>query len=214
MKYLETIEKLHPDIIRDFLQTGVSNAIAVELQHFIFELQWAAEIWERERNITRAARKLQQRAFANKHDLMSLQTAKARVYAAITYFDIDSNVPQQVWDRDTANKMEDLAKFAIKLNRPDVAKSCYIEANELRRRANDTEQANGRPIIFLMSPDVDIESLGFKRKNLKEIARKAADGFYVKLITSLNVDKNEKQRLMRDAEVTDIEYEELPDNGQ
>lgn len=211
MKYLETIEKLHPDIIRDFLQTRQSSGISVELQHFILELQWAAEIWERERNISRAARLLQQRAFANQHEMMSLQTAKSRIYAAITYFDIDSNVPQQVWDRDTANKLEDVARLAIKLDRPDVAKSCMLEANDLRRRANDTEQANGRPIIFLMSPDVDIEGLGFKRKNLKEIARKAADGFYIKLITNLNVDKDEKKRLMRDAEVQDVEYEELPE---
>ncbi len=208
MKYLQTIETLHPDIIRDFLQTGNSSAIPVEVQHFIFQMQWAAEIWEHERNITRAARKLAERTFAIQKEVISLQTAKSRIYAAITYFDIDSNVPQQVWDRDTANKMEDLAKLAIKLDKVDTAKQCLIEANDLRRRANDTEQTNGRPIVFLMSPDVDIESLGFKKKNLKEIARKASDGFYVKLITSLDVDKEEKKRLMRDAEVQDVEFEE------
>lgn len=209
MKYLETIEKLHPDIIRDFLQTGSSSAIPAEVQMFIFQLQWAAEIWERERNISRAARKLQERTFANQKEVLSIQTAKARIYAAIAYFDIDSNVPQQVWDRDTANKIEDVAKLAIKLDRPDVAKSCFLEANDLRRRANDTEQTNGRPIIFLMSPDVDIASLGFNKKNLKTIAKKAADGFYINLITSLNTDKDEKQRMLRDAGVEDVEFEEI-----
>lgn len=208
MKYLKAIETLHPDIIRDFLQTGKSSAIPVEVQHFVYQLQWAAEIWEHERNISRAARKLAERAFAIQQEVISPQTAKSRIYAAITYFDIDSNVPQQVWDRDTANKMEDLAKLAIKLDKVDTAKQCLIEANELRRRANDTEQTNGRPIIFLMSPDMKIESLGFNRKNLKEIARKASDGFYIKLITSLDIDKNEKKRLMRDAEVQDVEFEE------
>lgn len=209
MKYLEVIEKLHPDIIRDFLATGQSSGISQEVQIFIFQLQWAAEIWQHERNINRAARILQQRAIVNNQGIISLQTAKSRIYAAISYFDIDSNVPQQVWDRDTANKLEDTALLAVKLKRPDVAKSCYLEANELRRRANDTEQNAGRPIIFLMSPDVNIEDLGFKRKNLKEIARKQLDGFYSNIILNLSVDKEDKKRLLRDANIKDVEYEEM-----
>ncbi len=55
MKYLEIIEKLHPDIIHHFLSTGECQGIPVEVQRFLKQMQWAAEIYEYERNITRAA---------------------------------------------------------------------------------------------------------------------------------------------------------------
>lgn len=58
MTYLETIEKLHPDIVHHFLITGESKGIPPEVQEFLKQIQWAAEIYEYERNITRAARKL------------------------------------------------------------------------------------------------------------------------------------------------------------
>lgn len=64
MNYLETIEKLHPDIVHHFLQTGECKGIPVEVQLFLKQIQWAAEIYEYERNITRAARLLRSRIMA------------------------------------------------------------------------------------------------------------------------------------------------------
>ena len=58
MNYLETIEKLHPDIVHHFLQTGECKGIPEENQLFLKQMQWAAEIYEYERNISRAARLL------------------------------------------------------------------------------------------------------------------------------------------------------------
>ena len=51
MNYLETIEKLHPDIVHHFLQTGECKGIPEEIQLFLKQMQWAAEIYEYERNI-------------------------------------------------------------------------------------------------------------------------------------------------------------------
>ena len=48
MKYLEIIEKLHPDIIHHFLSTGECQGIPVEVQRFLKQMQWAAEIYEYE----------------------------------------------------------------------------------------------------------------------------------------------------------------------
>lgn len=65
MTQLDRIEQIHPDLISQFFATGKCDAIPQELQKFLEQLQWAMEIYEHERNITRAARKLQQRINAN-----------------------------------------------------------------------------------------------------------------------------------------------------
>jgi len=65
MTQLDRIEQIHPDLISQFFATGKCDAIPQELQKFLEQLQWAMEIYEHERSITRAARKLQQRINAN-----------------------------------------------------------------------------------------------------------------------------------------------------
>lgn len=59
--------------------------------------------------------------------------------------------------------------------------------------------------MFIISPELAPEDLGFKRKNLKEIARKYNEGFYLKFIDSLPIENEEKIRLKHDANVIDIE---------
>lgn len=212
MNYLERINALHPDIINSFLETKESVSIPRELQSYILQLQWSLEIWEHEneRNISRAARKLAIRSFAALKERLSLTAAKERIYAALIYFEVDCNVPQQIWDRDTANKLEDLAKIAIDADKFSVAEKCFIQANEFRRRANEVQEASdmNAPII-LFSPDLTAEDLGFGKENLKKIAKKASDGFYINLINSLKIESSEKQKLLKDADVEDVEFEEF-----
>lgn len=212
---LQRLETLHPDIITDFLESGKSLGIPPDLQKFIQQLQWAIEIREldHERNITRAARKLRSRIMAVHKINMSLPACKNRIADALSYFSVDLNVPQKVWDLDTADKLEDLAKLATKDNDWRTAHKLYMDANELRRRAAQTlSDDDFEPHIFLMDPKITGADLGFEEGNLKEIAAKANDGFYVQLITQLPIDKKDKQALMRDAEVQDIEFEEI-ENG-
>ena len=113
MNYLETIEKLHPDIVHHFLQTGECKGIPEEIQLFLKQMQWAAEIYEYERNISRAARLLRTRIMALQEKDVDIRTCKARFYSAISYFNVDNNVATKVWETDYANKYEDLAKLAI-----------------------------------------------------------------------------------------------------
>lgn len=113
MKYLEIIEKLHPDIIHHFLSTGECQGIPVEVQRFLKQMQWAAEIYEYERNITRAAGMLRNRIKAQQGLDVDVRTCKSRIYSAINYFSIDNNVSVKVWENDFADKYEDLALLAI-----------------------------------------------------------------------------------------------------
>ena len=61
MTRLDTLDKIHPDLITAFLTTGKCDGIPADVQLFLKQLQWAAEIYEYERNITRAAKQLRQR---------------------------------------------------------------------------------------------------------------------------------------------------------
>ena len=211
---LERLESMDPDIVYDFIATGKSEAISKQMQIYIQQIQWASEIWEVERNTTRAARKLQERIMANQNMRVAIHVAKSRLFDAMQYFDVDQNVAQEIWDRDTANKLEDLAKLAIAQDKLDVAKRCYDRANELRARANEAlNPADLQPPLFLISTRITPEELGYQNENLMKISRKATEGFYARMIAELPLEKSEKLRLMADAEIEDIEFEEIEDEG-
>lgn len=213
MNYLDTLEKLHPDIVDHFLKTGETQAIPEDLQQFLRQLQWAAEIYEYERNITRAAKKLRSRIFANQNISVNIRTCKARIYSAINYFNVDNNVAVKVWETDFANKYEDLAKVAIASDEFKTAKACYDAAHECRVRASEAaDKEHAWAPVFLISNDVTLEQIGFQKRSLKEIARKNNEGFYINLIEGLPIEKEDKLRLLRDANIEDAEIiEETPD---
>ncbi len=56
--------------------------------------------------------------------------------------------------------------------------------------------------------------MGFAKQSLKEIARKNNEGYYINLIESLPIDRQEKKRLLADADIQDIEpiEEEFTEN--
>ena len=46
---IEKLESVHPDLITTFLTTGEGKGIPEDVQIFLKQLQWAAEIYEYER---------------------------------------------------------------------------------------------------------------------------------------------------------------------
>ena len=177
---------------------------------FLKQLQWAAEIYEYERNITRAAKQLRQRINAQQQINIDERTCKARIYAAINYFSIDNNVSIKVWESNYADKYEDLAKLCAAAEDYKTMGKCYSAALECRRRASEIAEADrDLGIVFLISPELSSEDLGYSKASLKEIAAKHNKGFYLNLIDSLPIEKVEKKRLLRDADIQEAEYEEL-----
>ncbi len=206
MNYLETIDKLHPDIVHHFLTTGQSKGIPEEIQLFLKQLQFAAEIYEYERNITRAAKKLRVRILVEQGIDMPVRTCKSRIYAALNYFNVDNNVAIKVWENDFADKYDDLAKLAIADEDIKTAKACYDAARACRISASEaTSRESEWAPVFLISPEITAEQMGFTKKSLKEIAKKNNEGFYVSLIDSLPIDRHEKKRLLSDADIEDAE---------
>jgi hypothetical protein len=212
MTQLEQLDSLHPDLIAGFLSTGKGDGIPEEIQLFLKQLQWAAEIYEFERNVGRAARKLRARIAAEQKINLEVRTCMARVYAAINYFNVDSNTAVKVWESNYADKFEDLAKLCAVKGDYKIQQKCYQAALECRRRAAAmTESERDLGIVFLISPTITAEQLGYSKKSLKEIADKHNRGFYLDLIEGLPVDRAEKRRLLRDADIEEAEYEDLTD---
>lgn len=210
MTQLETLDKIHPDMISAFLNTGRCDGIPYDVQVFLKQLQWAAEIFEFERNITRAAGKLRQRISASQQLAVDIRTCKARIYAAINYFNIDNNTSIKVWENNYADKFEDLAKQCAASGDYKTQMKCYDAARESRRRAAQIAEADrDLGIVFLIDPRVTPEDLGYEKKSVKEIATKHNEGFYLKLINDLPIDSMEKKRLLRDADIQEAEFEEL-----
>lgn len=210
MTQLDTLDKIHPDLISAFLTTGKCDGIAPDVQIFLKQLQWAAEIYEYERNITRAAKQLRQRINAQQQINIDERTCKARIYAAINYFSIDNNVSIKVWESNYADKYEDLAKLCAAAEDYKTMGKCYSAALECRLRASEIAEADrDLGIVFLISPELSSEDLGYSKASLKEIAAKHNKGFYLNLIDSLPIKKVEKKRLLRDADIQEAEYEEL-----
>lgn len=108
---IEKLESVHPDLITTFLTTGEGKGIPEDVQTFLKQLQWAAEIYEYERNITRGARQLKQRIASQQKITLDVRTCMTRINQAISYFNVDCNVAIKVWENDFANKYEDLAKL-------------------------------------------------------------------------------------------------------
>lgn len=210
MTVIEQLERLHPDIVEAFFLTGKSSAMSDEVQAFVRQIQWAAEIYDTERNITRAARKLRTRIQAVQNTTLDLRTCKARIYTAISYFSIDNNVASKIWETDFADKYEDLAALAIASDDIKTAKRCFDSAHQCRVRASEAaNRESAWAPVFIISPDVSLTQLGFEKKSLKAIAKKSNNGFYRKLLDDLPIDTKEKIRLFSDANIQDVEAEEI-----
>lgn len=215
--YIEQIGELHPDLIAGFLATGKCEAIPEELRLFIQQLQWAVEIFETERSVSRCATKLRQRIAAEQRTAagqpikMEQRTAIARVYEALNFFHVDQNVPIKVWEAIYADQFEKIAQFAALKGDLKTQAKATERALECRRRAAqiaDTDRSLG--VTMLFHGDITPELMGLEKKSLKEIARKDNDGEYLKIINQLPLESLEKKRILRDADIQEAEIiEEL-----
>ena len=198
---IDRLDAIHPDLISAFLTGGKGEGIPVDIQSFLKQLQWAAE------------RKLRLRINAEQGERIEERTCMSRIYQAINYFNVDCNVPIKVWENNFANKYEDLAKICAVQRDYKSQKACYDAALECRRRASEVAEADrGLGVTFILSPEITAEEMGFAKRNLKEIAAKHNRGFYLNLIESLPLEKAEKKRLLRDADIEEAEIVQDIDN--
>lgn len=210
MTHFEILSKLDPAIIAHFLETGTSEGIPPETQQWLQEISMAYEEYDKNRNISKAAEALKVRITAKFRKKISIRTCQERIYAALEYFHVDNIVSDKVWYIDFANKYEDDAKAAIEA---EDFRSAYLfrkAAEECREKSSIAASIDVDFVpVFLLSPNISLIDLGFESKNLKEIARKNNEGYYLNLINSLPIEQAEKKRLRIDANLPETPYEEI-----
>lgn len=204
MTFLQQIEALPAEIIQDFRKNGKSQALSKELKEYISHLDAVIQIKETEKfdNITRIARELMVR-----YPGLAIHTAKKRVYDAYSWFHVNDAVSNEVWDEVYAEKMEDLAKICIAKGKEETALKAWEKAHEYRTKADSRIKPEDlKAPVFIISTTIKPEDLGYESSNLKEIARKDMEGYYLKIINSLtSIDATERERLKKDANVEDAE---------
>lgn len=210
MTHFEILSKLDPAIISHFLETGQSEGIPPETQQWLQEISMAYEEYDKNRNISKAAESLRIRITAKTGKKISVRTCQERIYSALEYFHVDNTVSDKVWYIDFANKYEEDATKAIEAEDFRAAYMFRKAAEECREKSSIAANLDVDFVpVFLISPDISILDMGFESKNLKEIARKHNEGFYLNLINTLPIDESEKKRLRIDADLPETPYEEI-----
>lgn len=210
MTHFEILSKLDPAIISHFLETGQSEGIPPETQQWLQEISMAYEEYDKNRNISKAAESLKVRITAKFRKKISVRTCQERIYSALEYFHVDNIVSDKVWYIDFANKYEEDAEKAIQAEDFRAAYMFRKAAEECREKSSVAANLDVDFVpVFLISPDINILDMGFESKNLKEIARKHNEGFYMNLINTLPIDEAEKKRLRIDANLPETPYEEI-----
>lgn len=208
--YLEKLDRLSPEVIASFRETGKSGAIELALQQFILQMDSVMEIKDSYRfdNVTLIAKEL----LARRPELKLLRTAKKRVYDAYSFFHVSDSVSNKVWDNIYADKMEDLAHMCIAKGKEETALRAFLEAHRFRTQAlNRISPEDLKPPVFIISPNLKPEDFGFEKASLHNIASKYQNGKYAQLIDKLPISDSEKDRLYNDAGI-DIETVEEIEN--
>ncbi|HMM02026.1 MULTISPECIES: hypothetical protein [unclassified Dysgonomonas] len=210
MTHFEILSKLDPAIISHFLETGQSEGIPPETQQWLQEISMAYEEYDKNRNISKAAESLKVRITAKFRNKISVRTCQERIYSALEYFHVDNIVSDKVWYIDFANKYEEDAEKAIQAEDFRAAYMFRKAAEECREKSSVAASLDVKFIpVFLISSDISIIDAGFEPKNLKEIAKKDNEGYYVRQINSLPIDEPEKKRLRIDANLPETPCIEL-----
>lgn len=210
MTHFEVLSKLDPAIISHFLETGQSEGIPLDTQQWLLEISMAYEEYDKNRNISKAAESLRVRITAKFRKKISVRTCQERIYSALEYFHVDNTVSDKVWYIDFANKYEEDATKAIEAEDFRAAYMFRKAAEECREKSSVAASLDADFVpVFLISTDISILNMGFESKNLKEIARKHNEGFYLNLINSLPIDEPEKKRLRTDSNLPETPYEEI-----
>jgi len=209
MKLLKAFEELPTDLINNFRKTGKSAAISPQIKKYILELDRAAEIFnvDNEHNISRAAKRLQET-----FPYMAHATARNRIYDAINYFHLNSTVKEEAWNNYYADRMEDMAKYALSHDNLTEARRCMEKAREYRQHAliNSIDPDDFKPHIYFVSPEVDAKLLNLPEFDLKKLWKDTKE-----LINQLPIDSRNKTEAMKDAsgalniDAEDTDYEDV-----
>lgn len=207
---IQELDKIPLQVIIEFRRTGTSSYIKPELQKYIRHIDRAIELMRVNGNISSNADKLRAE-FAS--DNLSFNTARDRIYDAISIFHLNNDVKNAAWDQYYADRLEDLHEKCISEKNYTEARRCIERAHDYRTRDNqkaiDIEKIKPRKQII--SPEVTHKRLGIEEERIILVWNKAQ-----KFIKNLPIDSLEKQRLLNEGSLNvglpiDAEYENAED---
>jgi hypothetical protein len=204
----EELTKLDQDIIENFRNTGNGSGIPQKMQDYILQLDRSIELYRYDGNISRCAGRLR-KEFCN----ISFNTARNRIYDAINLFHLNNSVRNEAWDNFYADKMEDLSRLAIASNDVKSALNCLKEAHRLRTMREDDgiNKELLAPPTFIMSNDISVTDLNIEDRDMRKISKKYNKKEYARMINSLPIEDDERERLKQDADITDVDFEDVND---
>lgn len=199
----EKLERLHPEIIQNYFNSGNPSGIPPEVISYIEKIDKIPELYRRHGSPSRTAQELK-RLYP---DLFPSQnTARALVYLAINHFHLNSSVKNQAWDNLYADRFDELAQIEVKNGNIEAAKRIYNEAHRLRTIRNDDaiDTDKLRPLIQVISPQVTPEMLeldgdydlktmwtdvkGFVNHRLKHVENEQKQAILREAANNLNID--------------------------
>ena len=192
------LRKLSIDDIQAFRVNKRSEVIPVNLQQYILQLDAVARLNHTNNFSLKAAVDLLCGEFPG----LTPAAAREVYYDALDYFYFDDRLSATTWDAVYAQQMEDLKTLAIAANKLETAYKCLVKAHEYRTMQRESTEVDWQPPVFIINIDVKPEDLGFKSRQLLDIARRNEDQQFEKMIDSLPIPDADKDRLRSDAGIT------------
>ncbi|MCT4602477.1 MAG: hypothetical protein N4A59_06210 [Marinifilum sp.] len=211
----DKLQKLHPDIIKDYLDTGVSEGIPEEVRKYIDMLDKVPDIHRRCASPTKTAKELQSKF----PDIFrSFNTARAIVYAAINHFHLNISVKNEAWDHFYADHLDELARIEAKKGNAEGAKRILLDAHALRTNKDDSgiDADLLKPIVQVISPvvtpqllDLDDEEYDLKTIDVEWRKKKIFDDTKKFVKDLKGVSENQASIIIKEAalnlNITDVE---------
>jgi hypothetical protein len=203
---IEHLQKFSPEEIEQFLVSRDPKSLDIppKLAEYILQINAASNLLKEHKYISECAKQLQEL-----YPKLSIPTCKSRIYDSIKYFNHASNVTSDEWNRYFADQMMELYQKNMDGGDFREARLCLEKALEYNLAASagaiNPDRIKFKPQI--VSPDIELERMGVKKKGLMNAYFKGAE-----IINSSDANETEKLRLFgelkQELNVQDIDYEE------
>lgn len=207
---LALLQSYKSDDIQYFIQNRRSDVIPENMQTYILQMDTVAVITRTNRLSVRDTIE----ELRKKWPELTFAKARSIYYDALDYFYMDDAVSARSWDLVYAEKLEDMALLALKANKLDVAFKCTSKAHELRTKQRESMDYDWHAPTYMININVKPEDLGYTSQKLADINKRNEDRKYREMILSLEVTEAEKQRLLREAGVDNVQLPEQQDDEQ
>ncbi|NDV45809.1 hypothetical protein D0T49_01930 [Paludibacter sp. 221] len=204
---IEHLQKLSPEIVERFLESREAEPLGIppKLADYILQLNEASNLHRTNHSITECAKKLQQ-----SYPELSIHTCKSRIYDAINYLNSDCTVTSEAWLLYYADMFMKMFEVNIIAHNFREARTCLQRSCEYRIKASanaiDPERIRFKPQI--VSPDIELERMGVKRRGLLEARKRARE-----IIIKQGFSDTENRRLFEEVDselnIQDTNYEEI-----